>query len=277
MRPLLMLLAVLAAPAVVLLASAPTARLGPGIQPGQSVAGPAGSGGGSRVGRRGRWLLVAGVLVAGGVAALPGTTLGVALVGSGAGAVVWRLVLRSRVQAAAAQRRRSVVDYCEALLGELRAGQPVAVAVERAVDAWPDAHPAAAAARLGADVPTALRRLGDRPGAGGLVRLADTWELCSDTGAGLAAGVERLLESVRAEDALHRQVRGELASARATAWLVAVLPVVVLVAAQGMGGKPSHFLLDTPVGVGCLAGGVAFAAAGLLWLDRIAARAVQGG
>ena len=53
--------------------------------------------------------------------------------------------------------------------------------------------------------------------------------------------------------------------------------MVVLVAAQGAGARPWHFLLDTTAGVTCLAAGLALAFAGLAWIDRIAAVAVDGG
>jgi tight adherence protein B len=134
----------------------------------------------------------------------------------------------------------------------------------------------AAAARLGADVPAALRRLGERGGAGGLVRLAAAWELCAATGAGLAFAVQQLLESIRSEQEVGRIVHGELASARATARLVAALPVVVLLAAQGAGARPWHFLLQTGPGLACLASGAALAVLGLGWIERIASAAVRG-
>jgi tight adherence protein B len=107
-------------------------------------------------------------------------------------------------------------------------------------------------------------------------RLAAAWEICLGTGAGLAFAVEQVLATARAEEATDRLVRAELASARATARLVAVLPLVVLVAAQGIGADPWGFLLSTTTGVVCLAGGVALALVGLGWIDRIAATAAAG-
>ena len=222
--------------------------------------------------------LLGGALVAGAVlaAGLPGPHLAVLLTATIAGAAAARLAANGARARAAAARRRIVIDYCEALVGELRAGQPVLRAVERSVEVWPESAPVARAAALGADVPAALRRLGRRPGAAGVVRLAGAWELCAATGAGLSFAAEQVLATARAEEATDRLVQAELASARATARLVTILPVVVLAAAQGIGARPWSFLLSTGPGVICLATGVALALTGLWWIDRIAAAATGG-
>jgi tight adherence protein B len=89
----------------------------------------------------------------------------------------------------------------------------------------------------------------------------------------VAAG--QVLEAARADAAALRQVEGEASSARATARLVAVLPVVVLIAGEGLGARPWSFLLGHPVGVTCLAAGVLLVVTGLAWIDRIAASATS--
>ena len=229
--------------------------------------------------RPGRFVAVgagAAVVVAAG-AGLEGRHLGLVIVLAVAALGVGRGVERSRVERLAQARRLHVVDYCEALVGELRAGQPVTRAVERSVEVWPDAAAVAAAASLGASVPGAMRRLAELPGCSAVRRLAGAWEISESTGAGLVLAVEQVLASVRAEEATARLVRAELASARATARLVTALPVVVLLAAQGIGARPWHFLLDTVAGVTCLGAGVLLSLAGLGWIDHIASRSVEGG
>lgn len=230
-------------------------------------------------GRRRRLVLVAAavvVAVAAG-AGLEGHHLGLVVVLAVAAGGVLRGVERSRQERLAQQRRLRVVDYCEALVGELRAGQPVTRAVERSADVWPEAGTVVAAARLGASVPAALRRLGEMPGAVAGLRLAGAWEVSAATGAGLVLAVEQVLASARGEEATARLVRGELASARATARLVTTLPLVVLVAAQGIGARPWQFLLDTTAGVSCLGAGVALNLVGLRWIDRIGERSARAG
>lgn len=208
---------------------------------------------------------------------LEGRHLALLVVLAGTGVGVLRGLERGRRERTAQLRRQQVIDYCEALAGELRAGQATTRAVERSVTVWPAAEPVAAAARLDASVPGALRRLSALPGAAALRRLAGAWEVSASTGAGLVVAVEQVLATARSEEATARLVRAELASARATARLVCGLPVVVLLAAQGIGARPWHFLLDTTPGVGCLAAGVALSLAGLAWIDRIAAASTEGG
>lgn len=183
---------------------------------------------------------------------------------------VWVLVGRARRDGRAAHRRQRVVEACEAMLGELVAGQPPVRALDRAADVWDELVPTAGAARLGADVPASLRPLADLPGGGAVGRLAGAWQLCGSSGSGLATALEQVLASVRAEHEVALAVRSELASARATARLLAVLPLMVLVMAQGIGADPWRFLLATVPGQVCLGAGVALAVCGVMWLERIA-------
>ena len=168
-----------------------------------------------------------------------------------------------------------MVDLCEALVGELRAGQPLVASLERCLDLWPGFEPVVAAGRLGADVPGALRRVARTPGAEGLAEIASAWQVSQRSGAGLAAALAQVALTARERQGTRRIVQGELASAQATARLVAVLPVASLAMSAGIGGDPWHFLLATPVGVACLGLGLLFAFAGLWWIDRIAATVLR--
>ena len=202
---------------------------------------------------------------------LDGTRLALGLVVLGAAAGVAGIVRRGRAGRAADLRRAAVVEVAEALAAELRAGQPVSRALERSAEVWPAFAVVSAAGRLGADVPTALRDLGRLPGAEALVDVASAWRVAQDSGAGLAAALGQVAATARARQATRHVVAAELASAQATARLVALLPLAVLALSSGVGGDPWHFLLATPAGLACLAVGVASAFAGLWWIDRIAA------
>ncbi|MEO5710335.1 MAG: type II secretion system F family protein [Nocardioidaceae bacterium] len=214
-------------------------------------------------------VLVAAV-VGGLLVVVDGTRLLLALVLVGIGLAVGVLVRRGRVARAAALRQAFVVEVCESLVGELRAGQPLVAGLEHCLDVWVDFEPVVAAARLSADVPEALRRLSSRPGAEGLREIASAWQVSERSGAGLAAALSQVARTARSRQSTRHLVRGELASAQATARLVAGLPLVSLAMSAGIGGSPWHFLLGTAFGITCLGGGALFAFLGLLWIDRIA-------
>lgn len=208
--------------------------------------------------------------------ALDGTRLMLGLVALGASGAAALLVRRARTARAAEVRQAVVVQLCEALVGELRAGQPVTAGLEHCLDLWPQLEPVVAAARLDADVPAALRRLAALPGAEGLREIASAWQVSQRSGAGLATALSQVAVTARERQGTRHLVRGELASAQATARLVAVLPVAALAMSAGIGGHPWQFLLGSAPGVACLALGLIFAFAGLLWIDRIAAGVLRG-
>jgi tight adherence protein B len=208
--------------------------------------------------------------------AVDGLRLGLALVVLGCVVGSMELVRRSRASRAAERRQSVVVEVCEALVGELRAGQPLVASLEHCSEVWPEFEPVVAAGRLGADVPAALRRLGARAGAAGLREVAAAWQVSERSGAALATALSQVAQTARERESTRHLVRGELASAQATARLVAVLPVASLAMSAGIGGDPWHFLLGTAAGLVCLALGAGFAFAGLLWIDRIAAGVLRG-
>ncbi|HEX4977231.1 MAG TPA: hypothetical protein VFV40_05130 [Nocardioides sp.] len=201
---------------------------------------------------------------------LDGVQMTVALVGLGAVAGTLHLREQERRRRAAATTRAAVVELGEALVGELRTGRDVRTALDRAAGAWPPFVAVARAAALGADVPAALRRLAEQPGAEGLGDLAVAWGVAERTGSGLGDVLAEVVAGGRDVHEHLRTVSTELASARATARLMLLLPVVTLGLASGTGSDPWRLLVSDPVGVACLAGGTGLTLAGLVWVDRIA-------
>lgn len=199
----------------------------------------------------------------------PRRLLLVLVVGSAAwaGAV---LVRRRRAARAAERTSLRLLEACEQLTGELVAGQPPGAALDHGAAEWELVAPVAEAFRVGADVPDAWREAARRPGAQDLRLVAAAWQVSHRTGAGLAGALEHVTGDLRAQHATRRVVAGELASARATARLIAVLPALVLTFGAGAGGDPWGFLLGHPVGLGCLALGLTFALAGLAWIEALA-------
>lgn len=212
---------------------------------------------------------------AAGLAALvvpPALALAVVVVLVG-GRAWWRVRERHRTARATAGE---VLEACEQLVAEVAAGQPPARALDHAARAWPPLADAAGAAELGSSVPAALRRLAARPGAGDLRLVAAAWEVAHRSGGGLADGLARVAATLRDDRATALVVEGELASARATARLVAALPVVVLVLGGGAEGGGWRFLLGTPLGAACLLLGLALGLLGLWWIERIAVGVARG-
>ena len=199
-----------------------------------------------------------------------GTLLVLGLILLGVSLATARMVAGARRQKTANGREESVLEICEVLVAELRSGQPPATALEHCVDAWPEFEPVATAARLGADVPVALRRVASTPGASGLRDITGAWSVSQGAGAGLAAALTQVAASARESQGTRRLIAGELASAQATARLVAALPLVTLAMGSGIGGDPWGFLVGTPAGLACLASGLALAFLGLFWIERIA-------
>ncbi|WP_229758770.1 type II secretion system F family protein [Peterkaempfera bronchialis] len=190
----------------------------------------------------------------------------------------WRLGRQGR--RAEWLREAAVVELCTALAAELRTGAVPGQALESAVApggptaealhrGGVDTTALLAAARFAGDVPAALRRTARLRGAAGAAAVAACWQVASDSGAGLAAALDRVAEALRADCALRETVRGELAGPRTTALLLAVLPLFGLLLGSALGAEPLRMLLHTPAGLGCLAAGVALEAAGLAWTARI--------
>jgi tight adherence protein B len=172
--------------------------------------------------------------------------------------------------------RRETIEACDALTAELLAGQPAVQALHRAAEQHPVLWPAARAGALGGDVAAVLRDLASSPGGGGLKMLAAAWQVAEGSGAGLVATLQRVSESLRADDATGAETAASLAPARATARMLAVLPVFGLLLGAGLGGDPVGLLLGTTAGNGLLLAGTGLALAGTLWVERLAGRVEAG-
>ena len=169
------------------------------------------------------------------------------------------------------RRREAALEVCDAFAAELRAGRSVRAALVRAAEGVGEPCPAAVAAcALGGDVVAALRADAGSTRVRVWSSLAACWSVGEGSGAGLAAAVDRLVASARSEEEVRREITAALAAPRATAQVLAVLPVFGMVLGTALGANPVAWLLGSTVGVAVLAAGVAAAVAGVVWTGRIA-------
>ena len=183
---------------------------------------------------------VAGLLLAGPV--------GAAIAGAYAvlGAVTWA---RRRAECRSAAVRTAAVDAIGALAADLRAGLPAATALAEALPA--------------------LRAAGDPTVARAARLVGGAMQVADRLGAPLAVLLERVDADLRAAERSRATVTAQTAGARATAWLLAALPLGGVGLGYGMGGDPGRVLLHTPLGAGCAFGALLLQCAGLAWTARM--------
>ena len=177
------------------------------------------------------------------------------------------------------RQAEGVIAVCGAVAGELRAGMQPGQALlfaARSTGALGGAESAVlAAARFGGDVPQALREAAREPGADGLAGVSACWQVAVDSGAGLAAGLDRLEAALRAERDQREDLRSQLEGARSTIRLLALLPLAGLAMGWALGAEPLRVLFHTAAGLACLVIGGLLEAAGLCWAGRIVGQGAQ--
>lgn len=195
------------------------------------------------------------------------------------GFVVWQ-----RRRRRAEQRRREglrVAAALELLIGELRIGaHPVqAFAVAAAESPGPvgeSLRAVAARARLGADVVAGLRSAaGQSTVPAYWLRLAVFWELAVQHGLPMSVLMRAAHRDIIDRQRFSAQMHAALAGARATAVILAGLPVLGALLGQLVGADPLLFLLGRGMGGVLLVVGVGLDAAGLMWANRIIDRLVR--
>ncbi|MFV0134552.1 type II secretion system F family protein [Streptomyces sp. HMX87] len=204
-----------------------------------------------------------------------------ALAGAAGVPVLRRVRLAARARRARERRQAAVIALCAVLAGEVRAGRQPGEALlwaARESGGLGDVGGRVlAAARFGGDVPGALAAAAREPGAEGLRGLAACWRVAVDQGAGLADGLDRLEGALRAERDQRLDLHAQLAGARATAVMLAGLPLLGLLLGVAMGADPLRVLLHTGAGLGCLLAGGVLEALGLCWVTRIVRGAEAAG
>ena len=223
-------------------------------------------------------LLVALAAGLGALLAGPGGVLAAAMVTGTATARWWA----GRDRRAVATAAIGLSDALGVLVAELRAGAHPSDAARAAADVPPDGSAdatralaaAAAAARLGGDVPAALRGVGSAQLRSWLDRLADAWSLADRYGIALADLLDAVRSDTEQRVRFAAEVQARLAGPRATAAVLAGLPLLGLALGHALGAAPLRVLSETPVGQVLLVVGTGLACVGVLWSARLVSRAV---
>lgn len=175
------------------------------------------------------------------------------------------------------------------LVAELHAGShPVAAADGVAADAPTDIAEVfrrmSAAARLGGDIGSAVGSavngqhggLGQHDGLGQpLRRIARAWELAERHGVALADLLDSVRRDVEHRLAFARETEAKMAGPRATAAVIAGLPVLGLALGEASGSAPLAVLTGQPFGQALLVVGVCLLGAGVLWTVRLTESVVR--
>ncbi|MQA34794.1 type II secretion system F family protein [Modestobacter roseus] len=222
-----------------------------------------------------RWALRSGPATAALVAGLLLSTPVVAVLAAVCAAAGARVV-RARAETVAEDRRtRALAEALGVLVAEVRSGRPLAEAAGAAAAGCPD--PATAR------VLVPVLRLGEAPQVRprdplgpALVRLAAAVRLSGATGCSLAAVVGAVEDDLRARLRTAAELRSAVAGPRASATVLAGLPVFGLLMGAGVGADPWRVLTTTTPGTVLLVLGVGLELAGLAWSARLVGRVVRG-
>ncbi len=214
-----------------------------------------------------------------GCAALALVSPPTAVVASGILAATLLLLRRRRT------RRRGGVEEAaalhgalEVLVGELRVGAHPVAAMEAAAGeargrVAESLATVAARALLGADVAAGLRSEARRSRAPGhWERLAVCWQLAQTHGLAIATLMQAAQRDLTERERFRVRVDAGMAGARATAGILAGLPLLGMLLGHAIGADPVGFLLSGGVGGWLLVIGTVLIAAGLLWSERITAQ-----
>lgn len=176
---------------------------------------------------------------------------------------VWDQLRRRATRTSVASPRMTaegVLRLAEDLATQLRAGAAPHTAWRAAVDLLPDPLDPADGPR------DALARLASAAGApAALHALHAAWSLSEDVGAPLADALQTVAVAIRQDGDVEADIESALAAPRATARLLAALPIAGLGLGELIGAHPVSLLVHTPLGRVCAVLGLALTGAGQWW------------
>ncbi|MGX1808821.1 type II secretion system F family protein [Nocardia sp. NPDC055321] len=215
-----------------------------------------------------------------------GMVVGLLVVGPGvfvAGALVVGTVgvrmRRGRAERRRVRERGELMEGLETVIGELRIGAHPSAAVGVAAREVTGVvgrtfGVSAARSRLGGSGAEAFRRA-DSAVPEELARIAAAWEVAERHGLALAELLAATRVDLVGRGRFRERTRAALAGARATAGVLAFLPVLGIGLGQLMGAGPLSVLFGSAAGSWLLPLGAGLTCAGLLWTDAITERVLR--
>lgn len=213
-----------------------------------------------------------GLLLA--ITASPATTVA----GIVAAALIYQRRRRSRRRAVGRSEGEVLAAAFQTVVGELRVGAHPLHAFGIAATESSGAVGAAlriitARVALGADIVTGLRAMAAESAVPFYwERIAVCWSLASDHGLAMATLMRAAQRDIVERQRFSLGVDASLAGARATAAILAGLPLVGIALGELIGAHPTSFLLGGGAGGWLLVIGAGLIGAGVLWSDRIVDR-----
>lgn len=214
-------------------------------------------------------LLVGGLVSA--VAAVLSTVL-VALLAGGCAALGSRALRARRRAAAREERLLALAEAVGVLVAELGSGRSASAAAAAAAAVCPDgvtARVLIAAVTRGAQPPSGTAALPTVP-----ERLRAAVALSARTGCSLTEVLGAVEEDLRARHRLALELRAATAGPRASAAVLAGLPLLGLAMGSGIGARPWSVLTTTVAGQVLLVAGVLLEVLGVAWAGRLVSGAV---
>lgn len=172
------------------------------------------------------------------------------------------------------RRLLALTEALGALGADLRSGRSLESATDAAVAACADEECGRALGRA-VRAPNPAGTGEDDVLAGALRRLSAGVRLSARTGCSLASVLAAVEDDLRARRRHRLELRAATAGPRASAMLLAALPLLGLAMGSGVGADPWGVLTTTPTGQVLLVAGVALECAGLAWSRALVRRAVR--
>ncbi|MCL2783880.1 MAG: hypothetical protein FWD55_00300 [Propionibacteriaceae bacterium] len=180
--------------------------------------------------------------------------------------VAWVMYSR-RTQKRALARTVEVARAAQILESLVGLGHVPAVALSLTAEECSIIEPAVAALRMGGDPAAVLEELSRQEGQAGLARIGHALAVSHASGGSMHASLQQVRDSLDEAVQTAGLVASELAGPRATAQILALLPLFGLGIAYSLGTNPFTFLTGQLLGRICLLAGVGFGCAGVVWSE----------